>query len=77
VGKLNYPILMSKVDHALAITEESIIEAMRLLWKYHHLRIEPSGAVALAGFLSLHQNLQGEVVILVTGKNVDSESFKK
>lgn len=77
VGKLNYPILMSTVDQALAITEESIIEAMRLLWKRHHLVIEPSGAVALAGFLSLHQRLQGEVVILVTGKNVDSESFEK
>lgn len=77
VGKLNYPILMSTVDQALAITEESIIEAMSLLWKHHNLVIEPSGAVALAGFISLHQSLQGEVVILVTGKNVDSESFKK
>lgn len=77
VGKLNFPILLSQVDQALAVTEESILEAMRLLWKHHHLVIEPSGAVALAGFLSLHQSLQGEVVILVTGKNADSESFKK
>jgi len=77
VGKLNYPILMSTVDKPLAVTEESIIEAMHLLWKHHNLIIEPSGAVALAGFLSLYQNLQGEVVILVTGKNVDSEVFNK
>ncbi len=77
VGKLNYPILMSTVDQVLAISEESIIEAMRLLWKHHNLVIEPSGAVALAGFLSVHEGLQGDVVILVTGKNVDSESFQK
>ncbi|MBS0654293.1 MAG: threonine/serine dehydratase [Verrucomicrobia bacterium] len=77
VGKLNYPILMSTVDKALAVTEERIIEAMRFLWKHHDLVVEPSGAVALAGFLSVHKGLQGEVVILVTGKNVDPESFTK
>lgn len=77
VGTLNYPILMSTVDQAVVITQENIIEAMRLLWEHHNLVIEPSGAVALAGFISLHQSVQGEVVILVTGKNVDLELFKK
>ncbi len=77
VGTLNYPILMSTVDEVYAVSEESIIDAMRLLWKLHHLVIEPSGAVALAGFIAAHKNLQGEVVILVTGKNVDSDSFKR
>lgn len=77
VGKINYPILMSHVDRAVAISEKSIIEAMCLLYEHHNLIIEPSGAVALAGFLSLHQILQGEVIILVTGKNIDFELFKK
>lgn len=77
VGKLNFPILMSTVDSVLAISEESIIDAMRLLWEQHQLMIEPSGAVALAGFLSVHHKLEGEVVFLVTGKNVDQEAFNK
>jgi threonine dehydratase len=68
---------MSAVDQALAISDESIIEAMRLLWEHHHLMIEPSGATALAGFLSEQQGLEGDVVILVTGKNVDAELFDK
>lgn len=76
VGKLNFPILMSTVDEALAISQENIIEAMSLLHKHHNMVIEPSGAVALAGFLTLHRSLQGEVVILVSGQNVDPESFK-
>lgn len=76
VGQLNYPILMDTVDKALVISDEKIIEAMRLLWENHQLIIEPSGATALAGFLSIHENLEGEVVILLTGKNVDRESFK-
>ncbi len=77
VGKLNFPILMSTVDKTLVISEENIMEGMRFLWKDHHLMIEPSGAISLAGFLSLQHTLEGEVVILVTGKNVDSESFHK
>lgn len=77
VGTLNYPILMATVNQALTVSEEGIIEAMRLLWTSHHLVTEPSGAVALAGFLSIHRALKGEVVILVTGKNVDKESFEK
>ena len=68
---------MKTVDQAMAISEEKIIEAMRLLYEHHRLIIEPSGAVALAGFLSLQQNLKGEVVILVTGKNIDEEMFNK
>ena len=77
VGTLNYPILMSTVDQALAVKEENIIEAMRLLWKHHQLVIEPSGATALAGFLDVHQKLQGPAVILITGKNVDMDAFNK
>jgi threonine dehydratase len=77
VGTLNYPILMSTVDHALAVSEEHIIEAMRLLWEHHDLVIEPSGAVALAGFLASCQQLSGEVVILITGKNVDLHHFNQ
>lgn len=77
VGNLNYPLLMSTVDQALAISDEDIINAMRLLWEEHQMVTEPSGAAALAGFLSLSKSLEGDVVILVTGKNVDEDSFKK
>lgn len=77
VGNLNYPILMSTVDQALAISDEDIISAMRLLWEEHQMITEPSGATALAGFLSLSKSLEGDVVILVTGKNVDEDAFKK
>jgi threonine dehydratase len=77
VGKLNYPILISTVDQALVISDEDIIHAMGLLWEEHQMVIEPSGAVGLAGFLSLQKNLEGDVVILITGKNVDEDAFKK
>jgi threonine dehydratase len=77
VGKRNYPILMQHVDRALAISDAQIIEAMRLVWNQHHIAIEPSAAVALAGFLSVYRELKGDVVILITGKNVDQDMFKK
>lgn len=77
VGKLNYPILMSTVDHALTVSDDETINAMRLLWEEHQMVIEPSGAVALAGFLSHCKKIEGDIVILVTGKNVDEDAFKK
>lgn len=76
VGSINYPILMSTVDQAIAVEEEKIIEAMQLLWKHHQLIIEPSGATALAGFIDIRHTLDGPAVILITGKNVDKDIYK-
>ncbi len=77
VGSYNFPLLLKNVDQALHVKDEAIIEAMKWLWEDHQLIVEPSGAVALAGFISLHEEIQGETVILITGKNVDIESFNK
>lgn len=77
VGPLNYPILMANVDKVLAVSEPRIIEAMRLLWQQHQMVIEPASAVSLAGFLEVCKELEGEVVIMISGKNVDAEAFQK
>lgn len=77
VGELNYPILMKNVDQALCVTEKEIIDAMRFFWNHHQLMIEPSGAVALAGFIQQHKKINGDVLIVVSGKNVDRDHFEK
>lgn len=75
VGELNYPILNKYVDEVSVVTDEDIKKAMKWLYEKMHLVVEPSGAVSLAGFMNKHQQLKGNVVILISGKNVDPESF--
>jgi threonine dehydratase len=77
VGTLNYPILKEKVDQAVTVDEKEIISAIRLLWENHGFKIEPSGAVALAGFIKERNSIKGDVVIMVSGQNVDPERFKE
>ena len=52
--------------------------AMKWLYDQHGLRTEPSGAIALAAALAEETNLagQGDVVIVISGRNVDEQAFR-
>lgn len=76
VGDLNYPILNKYVDHVSIVTDEEIKKAMKLLFEKMHVVIEPSGAVSFAGFIKAKDTISGDVVILLSGKNVDMDSFE-
>lgn len=76
VGSLNYPILLETVDEALTVTEEEIIQAMKILWQHHQFKIEPSGAVSLAGLIKYKDSLSGNVVVVISGQNVDPDKFE-
>lgn len=76
VGKLNYPILNRYVDEAHVVADVEIKKAMRWIYDHSQMVIEPSGAVSLAGFMAQYKQLKGNVVILISGQNVDQENFK-
>lgn len=75
VGELNYPILNKYVDESHVVTESEIKKSMKWLYEKMQMIVEPSGAVSLAGFINNHKLLQGPVVILISGRNVDRENF--
>lgn len=77
VGELNYPILNHYVDSVHIVTDEEIKKAMKWLYVNMQLVTEPSGSVSLAGFLAQHHQLKGNVVILISGQNVDQEAFEQ
>lgn len=77
VGELNYPILEKYVDEVSIVTDEEIKAAMKWLFCNMKMITEPSGAVSLAGFIKVHSQLKGNVVILISGQNVDEENFKE
>lgn len=77
VGELNYPILNKNVDEVSTVTDEEIKIAMKWLYEKMQITTEPSGAVSLAGFMKQSKLIKGNVVILLSGKNVDPENFNE
>ena len=79
MGEHNWPILRRHVPAAVAVADAFTCEAMRWLWAEHGLRTEPSGAIAVAAALQGAVDLDGEgdVAIVVSGRNVDEESFRR
>lgn len=77
VGELNYPILNRLVDEVGLVSEEEIKKAMKWLYENLGLIIEGGGAVGVAYVLSKGLKNNKDTVILLTGQNVEQESFHK
>jgi threonine dehydratase len=72
LGSLTYPIIKKHVDEIVTVSEESIIEAMRLIWERMKIIIEPSSAVPLAAILEKKINTGNKKTgIILSGGNVD------
>jgi len=77
VGEHNWPILQAHVAKAASVPDLDTQKAMRWIYRTHGLRVEPSGAIAVAAALTGKVVLEGEgdVVIVVSGRNVDEARF--
>jgi threonine dehydratase len=72
VGKINFEIIMQYVDDILTVSDEEIIEAMRLIYERMKIVIEPSCAVPLAALLKNKEMFKDQKVgIILSGGNVD------
>jgi threonine dehydratase len=78
VGEHNWPILQRLVRQAVAIPDAATQQAMRWLYDRHGLRTEPSGAIAVAALLDRQTDLagQGDIVAVISGRNVDDDAFR-
>ncbi len=79
VGKHNWPILKKCVHSTVAVPDPVTIAAMKWLYTAHGLRTEPSGAIATAAVLSGQVSVEGDgdLVIVVSGRNLDENQFRK
>ncbi|KAI0782580.1 tryptophan synthase beta subunit-like PLP-dependent enzyme [Abortiporus biennis] len=74
VGALNFPIIQEKVEKVIVVSEEEIIEAMRLIWERMKIIVEPSSATAFAAARSNEfqkLGIKGPIGIIISGGNVD------
>lgn len=76
LGERNFAIIREKVDQIVTVSEESIIEAMRLVWERMKIVIEPSAAVPLGAILEEKIAVRNKKVgIIVSGGNLDLEQL--
>ena len=74
LGKLTWPILRDHAEDVITVSEQEIVNAMRLAWERAKLLIEPSSAVAVAAVLTpAFRGLSGleAVGVILSGGNVD------
>lgn len=75
IGAINFEHIRKYVDDIITVTEDEIREAMRMLARNPQTIAEPSGAVAVAGFLFHADELPGTKVnvAIISGGNIDPQ----
>ncbi len=72
LGERNFQIIMQNVDEIVCVSEEKIVEAMRMIWERMKIIVEPSSAVPLAAILEGKIEIQNKKVgIILSGGNLD------
>jgi len=76
LGTLNFNIIKNKVDNIYTVSEDSIINAMRLIWERMKIIIEPSSAVPLGAIIENKEIFKNKkVALIISGGNVDLTSL--
>ncbi|HEY9113956.1 MAG TPA: pyridoxal-phosphate dependent enzyme [Bacteroidales bacterium] len=72
LGEKNFPIIQQFVSEIVTVSEESIVQAMWLIFERMKIVVEPSAAVPFAAILEGKVQVENKRVgIIVSGGNVD------
>ncbi|MBI0578654.1 threonine/serine dehydratase [Neobacillus cucumis] len=67
---VTFPVIYKHIDRILTVTDEEIIEAMKLMLKHQYI-VEPSGAAGIAALKQLGIEIKGrKIAVVVTGRNI-------
>ena len=74
IGTITFPIIQSYVEEVITLTEEEIIESMKMIWERMKIVVEPSCSITLAAVLKSRDRFAGKKVgVIISGGNVDLE----
>jgi len=72
LSELTFAIIRKNVDDIFTVSEESIINSMRLIWERMKIIIEPSSATVFSSVMENRQFFKGKRVgLILSGGNVD------
>jgi threonine dehydratase len=77
LGEIPWRTIGQRVRRAFRISDDAIAAAVRFLFHEMGLRVEPSGAVAVAALLEGRLRPSGPVAAILSGGNVDPDFFAR
>ena len=76
-GSITFPLCQELVDDWIEVSEEAIADSLRTFMGVHHMMIEGSAAVSIAGYLRMKERFAGQrVAIILCGANIDLDTLK-
>ncbi len=76
LGTKTFPLIQQHVHQIVTVSENAIVEAMRLVWESTKLLIETSSAVTIAALLEKKLSGDGKKIgIIISGGNVDLDNL--
>ncbi|MDQ3798988.1 MAG: pyridoxal-phosphate dependent enzyme [Acidobacteriota bacterium] len=78
VGRHNWEIIKTGVAEIIEVSEEKIIEAVRLYFSLANLKVEPTGSLSLGAILENAEKFRDKkICLVVSGGNVDTEIYRQ
>lgn len=78
LGKLNWECLRGRIDGIVEVPEPAIVEALRRLFVLANLKVEPTGALAVAAAMIEPERFRDQrVCCVVSGGNVEPEFYAR
>lgn len=78
LGTKTFPVIRELVQDIITVTDDEIIQAMRIIWERLKIIVEPSCAVPFAAVLKDKSRFAGKRVgVILSGGNVDLERAAK
>jgi threo-3-hydroxy-L-aspartate ammonia-lyase len=76
VGEVTFPIIREHVTGIVTVSDDELIDAMRLLFERMKLVVEPSGVAGFAAVLHERMPVRGKRIgIVLSGGNVDAARY--
>jgi threonine dehydratase len=77
IGACTFPVLQPLVDGVALVSEAEILQGVRWMVEHHQYLIEPTAAVTVAACISGKIRVKGPAVVVISGRNVSSETVTK
>lgn len=78
LGDVNFPIILDYVQDILTVTDREIIEAMKDIYRFLKIVIEPSSAVPLAVIRKYPEIFDGKINgVILSGGNIDLRTLSE
>jgi threonine dehydratase len=77
VGEITYEVCAELVDDVVALTEDQLVEGLRIAHRDCKLACETGGAAAIAAVVAGQVPSDGPVLLVVSGGNIAPEALKQ